>query len=93
MRDTRDDEGEGGLGTLFFAPDQMIARTREWDRGEFRDRFAAALDDFAGWTTAWLRLVRASGADAVDAAYYRTRRGQVAPTDGVILSLHPTRPA
>jgi Protein of unknown function (DUF2855) len=88
----RDDARDHGLATLFFAPDEVIARTRQWGRGEFQERFAVAFDGFATWTTGWLRLVRASGPAAVEAAYHGTRSGQVAPTDGVILSLHPTMP-
>ncbi|HSJ43133.1 MAG TPA: DUF2855 family protein [Euzebyales bacterium] len=90
--DAQHGTGDHGLATLFFAPDEVIARTRQWGRGEFQNRFAAAFDGFARWTTGWLRLVRAGGPAAVEAVYHRMRRGQVTPTDGVILSLHPTMP-
>ena len=33
----RDDAGDHGLATLFFAPDEVIARTRQWGRGESRN--------------------------------------------------------
>jgi hypothetical protein len=84
--------GGDARSTRFLAPDQMVAHTREWGRARFEERFAAAFAGLAGWTTTWLRLVRASGPGAVEAAYHRARRAQVGPTEGIILSLHATMP-
>lgn len=75
----------GPQPALFFAPDQIRKRAGEWGMPELNARFAAALADFVAGAP-WLKLVRHSGADGLQAAYAAVLEGRVSPDEGHIIT-------
>ncbi|MFZ4603803.1 MAG: DUF2855 family protein, partial [Caulobacterales bacterium] len=71
---------------LFFAPDHIVKRTREWGPAVFQERVAAAQAAFIEAAT-WLAIEEAHGADATIAAWRDLVDGKTAPEAGLIRSL------
>jgi NADPH:quinone reductase-like Zn-dependent oxidoreductase len=81
------DDLPGPAPTLFFAPDRMSARARDWGRDGLNDRFAAAWEALAAWTATWLRVEHRTGPEAVRAVYLDVLDGRVSPEVAHVLSL------
>jgi NADPH:quinone reductase-like Zn-dependent oxidoreductase len=73
----------GPARTLFFAPDRIVLRTKEWGREAYTARYRQAWDAFAT-TTGWLKVQETRGADALAALWQRLVAGEVGPAEGVI---------
>jgi uncharacterized protein DUF2855 len=83
------DEAElpGAKPTVFFAPDQIRKRAREWGPGGFDARFGAAWAGFAPMLDQWITVTESRGPAAVRQVYLDTLNGRVPPHQGHILSV------
>jgi Protein of unknown function (DUF2855) len=83
--------GEGTLPgpapLLFFAPDRVVKRSRDWGRGGLEQRVAGAWHPFCEWTAGWLEVARGQGFEGVRSAYLDVLEGRVAPTTAHVVSL------
>jgi hypothetical protein len=85
------DRGNAGLPgpkpEFFFAPGQIVKRSKEWGPQGLSDRLGEAWARFCDASDAWLHVVRGSGRDAVEGVYQDVLAGRTHPADGHILSL------
>ncbi len=72
---------------FFFAPAQIVKRSKDWGPQGFATRLGDAWTRFCDASDAWLRVVRSEGREALDRVYHDTLAGRVPPSDGQILSL------
>jgi Protein of unknown function (DUF2855) len=77
----------GAKPTMFFAPDQIRKRAKEWGPGEIEKRFGAAWAGFAPNLDKWLTIVEGRGPEAVQRVYLDTLTGRIPPDQGHMLSL------
>jgi hypothetical protein len=73
--------------TLFFAPDRVVKRSKDWGGAGLEARVADAWHPFCEWTSGWLDLVRGHGFEAVQRAYRNVLEGRVDPKTAHVLSL------
>jgi hypothetical protein len=83
------DAGElpGPPPTVFFAPNRIVKRGKDWGRGELESRVAGAWHPFCEWTATWLETIDGEGFDAVRDAYLDVLEGRVEPTHAHVLTL------
>ena len=88
-RSSSPDEGElpGAKPIMFFAPDQIRKRAKEWGPGGIEARFGAAWSGFVPMLDRWLNVIEGRGPAAVEQVYLDTLNGLVPPDQGHILSL------
>jgi hypothetical protein len=86
--------GAGGNGelpgpqpTLFFAPDRVAKRSKEWGGAGLEARVADAWHPFCEWTGEWLEVMRGGGFEALERAYLDVLEGRVAPNTAHVVSL------
>ena len=72
---------------FFFAPAQIVKRTRDWGPQGLSGRMALAWTSFCDASDAWLRVVRGNGRDALARVFEETLAGRTEPADGHVLSL------
>ena len=72
---------------FFFAPAQIVKRSKDWGPQGLSQRIGAAWTKFCDASDAWLHVVRSSGRDALERVYQDTLAGRTHPADGHILSL------
>jgi len=72
---------------LFFAPDRLRERTRDWGADGLQARVAARWREFVPAADAWIHVVRRSGAAAVAETYRELLDGQTSPDRGYVLTL------
>lgn len=72
---------------MFFAPGHIQKRAKEWGGGVFDKKAFAFWRDAAVDSRHWLKVDRAKGAAAMEAAFHRVRRGEARPDEGVIVEL------
>jgi hypothetical protein len=77
----------GPAPEFFFAPAQIVKRSRDWGSQGLAMRLAAAWTEFCDASDAWLHVVRGSGRDALARVYQDTLAGRTHPADGHIVSL------
>jgi len=77
----------GPTPTFFFAPGQIVKRTKEWGPQGLAERIGQAWTKYCDSSDAWLRVVRSSGRDAVERVYQDVLAGRTHSADGHILSL------
>ena len=80
-------EVPGPAPAFFFAPERLEKRAAEWGAGELERRMAEAYRRFLAFTDSWLRIVRRSGADALERCYREALEGRADPAEGRIVSL------
>jgi Protein of unknown function (DUF2855) len=73
--------------TLFFAPDRVTKRSRDWGRVGLEQRLAEGWHEFVGWLSGWLEVERGDGRDAVERAYREVLEGRASPRGGHVVSL------
>ena len=73
--------------TFFFAPSQIVERSREWGPAEFQRRLGAGLREFLAWSDGWLEVVHGRGAAEVERGYREVLEGRALPHQGHVLSL------
>ena len=71
---------------LFFAPTVIVERVAQWGADGFETRLAAAWGGFMA-STGWLRVVEASGADAVATHWRAIAAGEIDPAMGLVLTV------
>jgi hypothetical protein len=76
---------------FFFAPAQIVKRSKEWGPRGLSQRIAAAWTKFCDASDAWLHVVRGSGREALERVYQDTLAARTHPADGHILSLQEKR--
>lgn len=90
---THYEENEMGPGfirarsAMFFAPGHMQKRAKEWGPGVFERKAFAFWRDAALDSRRWLKIERAKGPAAMEAAFHRVRKGEARPEAGVIVEL------
>lgn len=72
---------------FFFAPAQMVKRSKDWGPGGLQERMGQSWASFVEFTDSWLTVVRGTGPDALDRIYKETLEGKIDPTVGNVLSL------
>jgi hypothetical protein len=72
---------------LFFAPDRVVKRSKDWGRAGLEQRVADAWHPFCEWIGEWLGVVHGQGFDAVREAYLDVLEGRVAPSTAHVISL------
>ncbi len=77
----------GPAPILFFAPDRVRERIRDWGAAGFQQRVAEAMRRFLATTASWLRIVEDRGRTAVESVYRAMLDGRVDPAEGHVLSL------
>jgi hypothetical protein len=77
----------GPAPAFFFAPDQIVKRTKDWGRAALNDRVAEAWRRFVEFADGWLEIRRGAGPDAVEATYRELVDGQSDPAVGHVVSL------
>lgn len=80
-------ETRGPARALFFAPDQIVKRNKNWGPEQFQQRLATAWGAFVGSTGRWLKIVDRRGESAVRDAWIALLDGQARPEEGYILGL------
>lgn len=76
----------GPQPALFFAPDRIQKRAKDWGQTEFRRRVNEAQEDFFASARRWLKVVRGRGPEAIAQAYHEVLDGKVRPDQGHVLS-------
>jgi hypothetical protein len=79
----------GAAPSFFFAPDQIIKRTKDWGRDGLNDRVGEAWRRYVEFSDTWLRIRHGHGPDAVEEAYLELVDGRSDPTTGHVLSMWP----
>jgi len=77
----------GPSPSFFFAPDQIIKRTKDWGRTGLGDRVADAWRRYVEFCDGWVRIRHGYGPDAVEHAYLELVENRSDPTTGHILSM------
>jgi|HubBroStandDraft_3_1064219.scaffolds.fasta_scaffold47853_2 hypothetical protein len=77
----------GPSPTLFFAPNRLAKRSKDWGSSELQKRVADAWHPFCEWTGGWLEVIRGRGFDAVRDTYLDVLEGRVDPTTAHVLAL------
>jgi hypothetical protein len=85
--DTRAAQTRGPARTLFFAPDRIVKRHKDWGPDGFATRYAAAWATFTGSAAAWLKVVDRRGEGAVAETWLALLDGKSRPEEGYVLSL------
>jgi hypothetical protein len=83
--------GEGDLPgpapTLFFAPDRVAKRAKDWGVAGLEAKVAAAWHPFCEWAGGWLEVIRGHGLEAAQSAYLDLLEGRVRPQAAHVVSL------
>jgi hypothetical protein len=77
----------GPSPVLFFAPDRIVQRSRDWGPAGLQTRVADAWHEFCGWTSGWLQVEHQRGFEAVQSVYRDVLEGHVDPTTAHVLSV------
>jgi hypothetical protein len=77
----------GARPTFFFAPDRVRARTEEWGREGFDDRFGGAWASFAPVVEQWVDVTVGHGPEGLRAAWLEVLGGSSDPRTGHVLQL------
>jgi Protein of unknown function (DUF2855) len=81
-------EGLPGPGPkLFFAPDRITERRKDWGRDGLEKRVAEAWRPFVEWTAGWLEVAHGNGPEALESAYLELLDGRIDPASAHVLSL------
>jgi len=82
----------GAVPEFFFAPTQAQKRTADWGPGEIEKRVGASFVAYREFCDGWLTVRRHYGEEAATSGYQRVLQGQIAPSEGCIVSLWPDEP-
>jgi hypothetical protein len=80
-------ETKGPPRALFFAPDRIVKRHKDWGPEGFASRYAAAWVGFLGSTGGWLKVIEKTGEGPVREAWLALLDGQARPEDGYVLKV------
>ncbi len=79
----------GAAPAFFFAPDQIVKRTKEWGRAGLDERAAEAWRRFVEFADGWVQIRHGFGPEAVEDAYRELVEGRGDPATGHVLSMWP----
>ena len=89
-----EDLGAGGGAELpgpepaiFFAPDRVEKRSKDWGAAALVERVAEAWHGFTEWVDGWLEVEQDSGFEAVQSSYLQVLEGDVAPDTAHVISV------
>ncbi|HEV7730819.1 MAG TPA: DUF2855 family protein [Candidatus Binatia bacterium] len=71
---------------LFFAPDQVAKRTKDWGAAGLQQRMGSAWKEFLVPAAGWVRIVRGQGPDDIARVYQAVLSGGATPDEGHVLS-------
>jgi hypothetical protein len=77
----------GAAPAFFFAPDQIVKRTKDWGRTGLNDRVADAWRRYVEFVDGWLAIRRSVGPEAVTTTYLELVDGRADPAVGHVLSM------
>ncbi len=77
----------GPTPTLFFAPNRVVKRSKDWGRAGLETNVAEAWHPFCEWTAGWLETIRGQGFEGVRNAYLDVIEGRVDPQAAHVISL------
>jgi hypothetical protein len=77
----------GPRPTFFFAPDRIAKRTAEWGREGFEARLGEAWSTYVQWTSGWLEVIHATGAEELQRTYLDLLDGRIDPASAHVFSL------
>jgi hypothetical protein len=77
----------GPAPKLFFAPDRVVKRSKDWGADELMQRAAEAWHPFCEWTAGWLKTIPSQGFDGIESAYLDVIEGRVNPKTAHVISL------
>ncbi len=80
-------EMAGPSPQLFFAPDHIVRRTKDWGAEGLQTRFQVAWDGFIGAAANWIEVEQINGPQAISDFYNQLLNNQVVPSRGYILSV------
>jgi hypothetical protein len=83
----RADDLPGAEPTFFFAPTQMVKRSKDWGPAGFQQKIGEAWQRYADWTDGWLEVVHGRGPEALVSTYLDMLGGRAKPHRGQVLSL------
>ncbi len=72
---------------FFFAPAQIVKRSKDWGPQGLSQRIATAWTKFCDASDAWLHVVRSSGRDGLERVYQEMLAGRTDPADGQIVQV------
>jgi hypothetical protein len=81
----------GAAPAFFFAPDQIVKRTKEWGRAGLDERAAEAWRRFVEFADGWVQIRHGFGPEAVEAVYRELVDGRSDPAAGHVLSMWSDR--
>jgi len=88
--DSRDGEDPASLPgarpRMFFAPDQIQKRHRDWGAQTYQANLANAWEGFIGKVDDWVEIVHGQGDEAVEKTYQRVLQG-APPNEGYVLAI------
>jgi hypothetical protein len=73
--------------TLFFAPDRVVQRHKDWGPDGFAARYAEAWRGFIASAAGWLKVVEEQGMDAAQRRWLALLNGQSRAEEGYIITL------
>lgn len=82
-----DAELPGPKPEFFFAPAQIVKRSKDWGAQGLAERLGAAWTRFCDASDAWLRVERSRGREALERVYQDTLGGRADPALGHVVSL------
>ncbi len=85
--DRKNDGLPGPKPEFFFAPGQIVKRSKEWGPQGLSERISSAWVKFCDASDAWLHVVRSNGREALERLYQDTLAGRTKPADGQIVAL------
>jgi hypothetical protein len=77
----------GPTPKLFFAPDRVVKRSKDWGDSELMQRTADAWHPFCEWIAGWLETIPGQGFDGIERAYLEVIEGGVDPKTAHVISL------
>ena len=72
---------------LFFAPSDLIRRSKEWGHDGYEQRARTALETFLHSSHRWMDINRVIGPNDVQSAWKRLYRGELSPKSGLMASM------
>jgi len=82
-----DEKLPGPKPAMFFAPGQIMKRTKEWGGQGLSERIGGAWTKFCDASDGWLHVERHAGREALERVYQDTLAGRTRPADGHVISL------
>jgi hypothetical protein len=73
--------------SFFFAPSQIVKRSKDWGPAGFQQKMGEAWQRFASFSDGWLEVVHGRGREQLRATYLDVLQGRAKPHQGHVLSL------